>query len=93
METPKAYILRQSKKYYAVRCPFCKSQHYHRIYGTKTNVLKGCAEERWMSPRERYNTRVSNTIYNHVKTYDLEWPDNKYKDSLYTNTYTNPSYP
>lgn len=91
METPKAYILRQIKRLYVVRCPFCKSQHYHRIHGKRKNIEKNCVDERSMSQRERYNTKVAQMVYDNAMAYDLEWPHEEWKDSLYTNTYFNTS--
>lgn len=87
MEFPKAYILRQNKKSYVVRCPFCKSQHQHGIVGDLDGRIAHCVDKRWMSRREKHNMKVAESIYKDVKMYDLTWPTANYKDSLYSNTY------
>lgn len=84
---PIAYILRKTKRSYTVRCPFCKSQHQHGVVGDLDGRGAHCVDEPWMSRREKYNMKIAKTIYRDTRMYDLAYPPEDYKDSLYNNTY------
>lgn len=86
-ETAKAYILKRTKRSYTVRCPFCRSQHQHGIVGDLEGRGVHCVDEPWMSKREKRNMAIAKKKYKDIRMYDLAWPDNDYKDSLYSDTY------
>lgn len=88
-ETAKAYIIKTNKKSYIVRCPFCRSQHQHGMGGDLEGRGAHCVDEPWWSKREKRNMAIAKKMYKDTRMYDLAWPPEGYKDSLYSNTYIN----
>lgn len=86
-EIAKAYILRQTKRGYTVRCPFCRSQHQHGNGGDLEGRGAHCVDEPWLSKREKRNMAIAKRMYKNIRMYDLAFPPEDYVDSSYSNTY------